>query len=123
MSFDLLCGCSLKRLSVASHALLAGQRPAEVSSWRDGNRLVGKLSSLSKILAIQMTASCLLMPQLPRLHRRRRHFLSHGCAWQTLRACVLRSAVTAVCTENLIRFDDVVESLKLAERLGCSVSF
>src|SRR5882724_8750731 len=27
-----------------------------------------------------------------------------------------------VCTENLIRVDDVMESLKLAECLGCSVS-
>jgi hypothetical protein len=29
----------------------------------------------------------------------------------------------SVCTENLIRIDKAVESAKLAERLGCSVSF
>jgi len=29
----------------------------------------------------------------------------------------------SVCTENLIRIDEAMESAKLAERLGCSVSF
>src|SRR6516165_4254439 len=58
MPFDLLCGCSLKRLSVASHVLLPGQRHAEVSSRRDRNRLAGKLSSLSRILAQPAVCGC-----------------------------------------------------------------
>jgi hypothetical protein len=37
--------------------------------------------------------------------------------------CVLCRPALPVCTENLIRVYDVVKSLKLAERSGCSVSF
>src|SRR5215475_9672524 len=54
MPFDLLCGRFLKRdplglgLSVASHVLLAGQRPAEVSLWREARDSLARPEAASK---------------------------------------------------------------------------